>query len=121
MLHEELNQLPDRYRLPLVLCYLEGKSRDEAAKQIGWSIASVRGRLERGRDRLRRRLIRRGIDLSAGLLAVLSGERSLAAIVPATLVRATVAATPAVRPRRSRRWSVGPRLPRTHGSPPWAS
>jgi RNA polymerase sigma factor (sigma-70 family) len=92
VLHEELDRLPDRYRLPLVLCYLESKSRDEAAAQLGWSVGSVKGRLEQGRDRLRRRLMRRGIDLSAGLLAVLAGETSSAAVLPAVLVRTTVAA-----------------------------
>jgi RNA polymerase sigma factor (sigma-70 family) len=88
VLHEELDRLPDRFRLPLVLCYLESKSRDEAAAQLGWSVGSVKGRLERGRDRLRRRLMRRGIDLSAGLLAALASEGR--AGVPTALIRATV-------------------------------
>jgi RNA polymerase sigma factor (sigma-70 family) len=88
VLHEELDRLPDRYRLPLVLCYLESKSRDEAAAQLGWSVGSMKGRLERGRDKLRRRLERRGITLSAGLLAALAGETR--AGVPMALVRATV-------------------------------
>jgi RNA polymerase sigma factor (sigma-70 family) len=92
VLHEELDRLPDRYRLPLVLCYLRGLSRDETAAQLGWSVGSVKGRLERGRDRLRRRLMRRGIDLSAGLLAALAGEKSSAAGVPTALIRATVEA-----------------------------
>jgi RNA polymerase sigma factor (sigma-70 family) len=72
-LHHELDRLPDTLRLPLVLCYLEGLSRDEAAAQLGWTLNEVRGRLERGRDRLRRRLQRRGIALSAGLLAAAGG------------------------------------------------
>src|SRR5262245_42556022 len=61
VLHEELDRLPDRFRLPLLLCYLQGKSRDEAAEQLGWTPSSVRGRLERGRAALRKRLVRRGI------------------------------------------------------------
>src|SRR5439155_23487964 len=69
ILHEELDRLADKHRLPLLLCYLDGKSRDEAAKQLGWSISSLRGHLERGRTRLRARLARRGVTLSAGLLA----------------------------------------------------
>src|SRR5262245_6714578 len=65
VLHDELDRLPERYRRPLMLCYLEGRSRDEAARQLGWSEGSVKGRLERGRELLRRRLLRRGIGLSA--------------------------------------------------------
>src|SRR5919197_319810 len=72
-LHEELDRLPDHYRLPLLLCYLEGKSRDEAATELGWTVNRVRGHLERGRLRLRARLERRGVALSAGLLAAVAG------------------------------------------------
>ncbi|MBO0696882.1 MAG: sigma-70 family RNA polymerase sigma factor, partial [Zavarzinella sp.] len=72
LLHQELNRLPDKLRLPLLLCYLEGKSRDEAAAELGWSVGRVKGCLERGRLRLRDRLQRRGIALSAGLLAAVA-------------------------------------------------
>ena len=74
VLHEELDQLPDKYRLPLMLCYLEGLSRDEAAQRLGLSLNAVRNRLERGRSRLRGRLQRRGVALSAGLLAAVAGS-----------------------------------------------
>ncbi len=53
ILDDELQRLPDNYRLPLVLCYLEGLTRDEAAAQLGWTANKLRGFLERGRDRLR--------------------------------------------------------------------
>src|SRR5262245_7727955 len=89
ILHEELDRLPDKYRLPVMLCYLEGLARDEAARRLGVSLNAVRNRLERGRARLRDRLARRGIALSAGLLAVVTGSAS--AIVPTLLVRATSA------------------------------
>src|SRR5262245_32678318 len=69
LLDDELARLPDRHRLPLVLCYLQGLTRDEAARQLGWELDVFRGRLERGRDRLRSRLQRRGLTLSAGLAA----------------------------------------------------
>lgn len=85
-LYAEIDRLPDAYRLPLVLCYLQGLSRDEAADQLGWTLNEVRGRLERGRARLRRRLEARGLAPYAGLLAaVVSG-----AVTPA-LVRAATA------------------------------
>lgn len=72
VLHEELNGLRDAYRLPLLLCYLQGLSRDEAAEQLGWSLGSVKAGLERGRAQLKSRLERRGITLSAGLLTLLA-------------------------------------------------
>jgi len=91
ILHEELNQLPDKYRLPLMLCYLDGMSRDEAARQLGVKTDVLRGQLERGRDRLRTRLTRRGVTLSAGLLAAVANTGT-AAHLPEPLLRATVAA-----------------------------
>ncbi len=92
ILHQELDRLPDIYRLPLLLCYLEGKSRDEAAEQLGVRRDVLRGRLERGRDRLRTRLTRRGIGLSAGLLAVVAARAVTAAPPAEPLLRATVTA-----------------------------
>src|SRR5262249_51323751 len=81
--------LPDTYRLPLLLCYLEGRSRDEAAQQLGCKLDVLRGRLERGRDRLRTRLTKRGVTLSAGLLAAVASSISAGA-PSAALLRATV-------------------------------
>jgi hypothetical protein len=74
-----------------VLCYLEALSRDEAARQLGWTPASVKGRLERGRELLCKRLTRRGIAFSAGLLAALEGVPA-AASLPSRMVRATLQA-----------------------------
>jgi RNA polymerase sigma factor (sigma-70 family) len=75
VLDHELNLLPARYRLPLVLCHLEGRSLDEAAREIGCPRSTLGVRLLRGRDLLRRRLVRRGVVLSvACLTAGLCGE-----------------------------------------------
>ncbi len=69
LLHRELDRLPDRYRLPLLLCYLEGQTRDEAAATLGVTVGTVKGRVHRGCGLLRRRLARQGVSLSVGLLA----------------------------------------------------
>ncbi len=69
VLDEELQRLPEANRAPLLLCYLEGRTHDEAAGQLGWSLSTLRRRLERGRSLLRNRMVRRGAILGAGLLA----------------------------------------------------
>jgi RNA polymerase sigma factor (sigma-70 family) len=92
VLDEELNRLPTRYRIPLILCCLEGKSRDEAATQLGWSLGSLKGRLERGREILRSRLAKRGLTLSAALAATLIAAAGAQAAVPLTLGLETVRA-----------------------------
>ncbi len=74
---EELHSLADRYRQPLVLCYLEGRSRQEAADELGLSLASVKGRLARGLRVLRTRLASRGLALSS-VAAVLTTEMAAA-------------------------------------------
>jgi RNA polymerase sigma factor (sigma-70 family) len=86
VLHEELARLPEKYRAPLVLCYLEGRTQCEAARQLGWGENVLRGRVDRGRERLRQRLTRRGITLSAALLAaaVLPNAPVSAGLVEAT-------------------------------------
>ena len=60
MLDAELARLPEKYRAPLLLCYFEGLTQEEAAQQLGWTKRSVKDRLERGRNRLRARLARHG-------------------------------------------------------------
>jgi RNA polymerase sigma factor (sigma-70 family) len=69
ILDEELQGLPERARLPLVLCYLQGLTCDEAARRAGWSLRTFSRRLEQGRQRLRGRLARRGLALPAALMA----------------------------------------------------
>jgi RNA polymerase sigma factor (sigma-70 family) len=91
VLHAEVDRLPDKYRLPVILSYLEGKTNEEVAEILGWPVGTVKGRLSRARDLLRSRLMRRGLTLSAVfLLTALSQGRVFAEVVPAELVRQTV-------------------------------
>lgn len=69
VLDDELERLPERLRSPLLLCYLEGRTQDEAATHLGWSLSTLRRRLEDGRALLRSRMVRRGATLGAGLFA----------------------------------------------------
>src|SRR5262245_16718921 len=69
VVHQELSRLPDRYRLPVVLCDLEGHTHAEAAKVLGWPVGSVSGRLSRAHTLLRDRLTRRGLAPAAVLSA----------------------------------------------------
>ncbi len=66
---EELDRLPDRYRVPVVLCHLEGLTTEAAAKRLGCPVGTVWGRLSRARARLRQRLLARGVSLSPEFLA----------------------------------------------------
>ncbi len=70
-LHQEISRLPEKYRQPIVLCYLEGLTHDAAAARLAWPVGTVRGRLARARDRLRKQLTARGVCLSAGFLDIL--------------------------------------------------
>jgi RNA polymerase sigma factor (sigma-70 family) len=89
ILDHELGLLSDRYRAPLVLCYLEARTQDEAARQLGWSLNTLRRRLAQGRRLLEARLRGRGVSLPAALAGVLAAST---VAVPGRLRAATVAA-----------------------------
>jgi RNA polymerase sigma factor (sigma-70 family) len=89
VLDEELHCLPERFRAVLILCYLDGKTRDEAAKQLGLTLGALHGLLERGRKLLADRLTRRGLTLSAGLFGVAICEGVAGAALSSTQVLST--------------------------------
>jgi RNA polymerase sigma factor (sigma-70 family) len=90
LIDEELQQLPERFRAPLLLCYLEGRAVDQAARQLGWSLRTMERRLQHGRKLLRGRLARRGLSLSAPLASAMLVQDAAAATVSAGLVGSTI-------------------------------
>ncbi|WP_422931963.1 sigma-70 family RNA polymerase sigma factor [Singulisphaera sp. PoT] len=90
IVHEELDRLPDRQRLPLILCDLEDLTYEQAAMRLGWTEPTLRHRLAAARQRIRDRLARRG--LNAGAVGSLVGPAAGARLeVPAALIRLAVA------------------------------
>ncbi len=106
-LDAEVARLPEVYRLPVLLCVLQERTIEEAARLLGWSVGSVRGRLTRGRERLRDRLTRRGLTLSVGAVALLApaalpehlraaAVRNLASPVPSAIRTLAAGSAPAL-------------------------
>src|SRR5262249_45349098 len=98
VLTEELQRLPEKYRAPLLMCYLEGMTTEETARQLGWPHGTVTVRLMRARDLLRNRLTRRALALPAAALPTALAETASAALPPelaqATFQAALLSAAP---------------------------
>src|SRR5262249_11846491 len=92
LLDAALERLPERYRVPIILCDLDGKSRKDAARQLNLAEGTLSSRLARGRRILAGRLKRQGLALSGGALAVALGQRAAEALVPATLLQSVAQA-----------------------------
>jgi len=89
-LDQEIGRLPESYRVPIVLCGFQGLTHEEAAARLRWPVGTVRSRMARGRDLLRRRLARRGVEVPAGVLAAtLAAEAQAWTAVPSALIEVT--------------------------------
>ncbi|MBI1915117.1 MAG: RNA polymerase sigma factor, partial [Planctomycetes bacterium] len=92
-LDQALASLPKKYREAVVLCCLEDKTQEEVARQVGCPLGTVRSRLARGRELLRKQLVRRGVTLSASALATFLAASTASAALPAVVLHNTVRAS----------------------------
>jgi uncharacterized protein (TIGR02246 family) len=96
LLDQELSRLPDKYRVAVVLCELEGKTRKEAARQLGVPEGTLAARVARGRVMLAKRLARHGPAVSGGALAVVLSQNVASASAPTSVVSSTIKAATSV-------------------------
>ena len=90
VIHDEIDRLPERYRIPVVLCDLEERPYEEAARHLGCPVGTIKSRLARGRERLKQGLTRRGLDDRAGILASGFVVAGASAALPASLTSSTI-------------------------------
>ena len=91
VLHEEIDRLPERFRMSVILCDLKGRTHEQAARHLGWPVGTVKSRLTRARERLRDRLTRRGLSPSAGVITLLR-PGVMENLLPGALVQSTASA-----------------------------
>jgi HlyD family secretion protein len=92
LLHAEIDRLPERFRAPVILCDLEGRTHEQVARHLGWPVGTVKSRLSRAHERLRDRLRRRGLASEGGLHAIAMGSTGLQELIPEALVESTTLA-----------------------------
>ena len=109
ILHEELSRLPEKYRAPLVLCSLQGLTRDEAARQLQLPVSTLKSRLEEARTRLRHRLALRGLEVSGAAIAMTFIDGSAEAAVRRGLILSTAKAATSVLARGNAAGTVSAR------------
>ncbi len=103
LVHNEIQRLPEKYRLPIVLCCVNEESHDAAARALGWPVGTVHGRVVRGRDLLRARLLRRGMVIPEAVLRQgAAGRTSREKAVPEPLLRSTLALLSGTIPKQLR-------------------
>ncbi|MHC5539532.1 RNA polymerase sigma factor [Singulisphaera rosea] len=109
VLHEEVERWPHHYRLPIVLCDLEGRTYEEAARCLRCPVGTIKSRLTRAREKPRTRLVRRGLAPTAGSLGLIGANEAISATIPSALIVSTrhVALRFLVAPGAARR-SVSP-------------
>ena len=108
VLADEIDRLPDAYRSAIVLCYLEGRSQNEAARLLATTEDAVNSRLKRARDLLRQRLSRHGLTLSAAAIAQALAAGFSDAAVSSTLMQHTAQTALAFATNQTMAGSVSP-------------
>jgi HlyD family secretion protein len=109
-IHEEVNRLPEKYRAPIVLCDLEGRTHQEAARFLGWPIGTVKSRQSQGRGLIRDRLVRRGLGLAFAGTVVASLRQTAVAAMPKSVSHTAVNAAMQQSARLLTRFGVSARV-----------
>ena len=96
VLDEEIRRLPRKYQEPILLCYFEGLTREEAAQQLGWPIGTIAGRLSRANQMLKKRLVKRGVATATVAVPAILEQQAGQAALSSQLLRSTIYAIRAI-------------------------